>query len=333
MDSPQTLFVFRWLIRDTFCQALASRAFWVMLAVTALGTIFCLGVRIEGGDDLTAPNDPFLADPATLQPLTGQPADLGTMRLLFGLVRVSLPRDRASGVTLVQVILGSWVAGTAGVLLILVWAAGLVPEFLQPANAAVLLTKPPPYWIILVGKYLGVILFVALQAALFFLCTWVALGIATGVWPTGYLAGAPLMVLHFAALYSFAVLLGVTTRSTMASALGTLLFWVACVCVNSARLAAVSLPEVAPQAQHLSPASRTLAEASYWALPKPLDYLILLEQALGAKAHMMTLSSLPEVAPVVNSSSFDPTLIVLSSLLGSLFLLILAGSQLARIEY
>jgi ABC-type transport system involved in multi-copper enzyme maturation permease subunit len=333
MDSPQAIYVFRWLIRDTFCQALTSRAFWVMLGVTVICTVFCLGVRVHGGEGLTTPDDPFLFDPKTNQPLTRGGIELGSIDLLFGLVHVGLPRDRAAGVLLLHVAFGSWVAGTGGVLLLLLWASSLVPEFLQPANAAVLLTKPPPYWLVLAGKYLGVMLFVAVQAGLFFGCTFVALGVSTGVWPAGYLAGAPLMVLHFAALYSFAVLLGVSTRSTMAAALGTLLFWVACVSVNSARVAAVGMPEVAPEARYLTPASRMLAEASYWALPKPLDYLVLLEQALGASKVQMTLSDLADWQRVLMANRFDPPLIIFSSLLNSLFLLVLAGAQLARIEY
>ena len=49
MTGSQWIYATRWLIRDTFRQALATRVFWVMLALTVLCVVFCLGVSVEGG--------------------------------------------------------------------------------------------------------------------------------------------------------------------------------------------------------------------------------------------------------------------------------------------
>ena len=107
--------------------AVASRVFWIMLAFSGICIVFCLGVSIQGGDNLRPEGD-FLYHPKTGEPLSGPAPDLGHMNLLFGAMRVPLFRDREAGVHLIGVILASWVAGAAGLLLSLVWTAGFVPE-------------------------------------------------------------------------------------------------------------------------------------------------------------------------------------------------------------
>ena len=57
-----------------------------------------------------------------------------------------------------------------------------------------LLAKPVPRWLILAGKFAGVILFVGMQAALFFAGTWLALGLRTGIWLNEYLLGVPVSI-------------------------------------------------------------------------------------------------------------------------------------------
>src|SRR5687767_13196502 len=133
MDSPAIIYALRWLIRDTFKQAAASKVFWIMLAFSGLCIVFCLGVSIEGGQELKG-EDKFLYAPKSGQPLVGPNPEAGTLSLLFGAFRVQLFRDGAAEVHLLQMILGGWVAGAAGLLFALVWTAGFLPEFLQPAN-------------------------------------------------------------------------------------------------------------------------------------------------------------------------------------------------------
>ena len=58
-------------------------------------------------------------------------------------------------------------ADAVGLLLALLWTASFLPTFLEPAAVAVLLAKPVPRWQLLVGKFAGVLAFVAFQAARF----------------------------------------------------------------------------------------------------------------------------------------------------------------------
>lgn len=330
MNSPQAMYILRWLIRDTFCQAWTTRIFWIMLGFSCLCIIFCLGVSVAGGDNLRPEGD-FLYNPKTDQPLTGATPDLGQVQLLFGMFRVNLARDREGVVQLIQVILASWVAGAVGLLVTLVWTAGFVPESLQPGNASVLFAKPFPRWFYLAGKYLGVICLLTFQASIFFVGTWLALGLRTGVWGPGYLAGLFLLVLHFASIYSVSVFLGVVTGSTVAAALGSILFWMLCLAVNYGRDAALALPTLAPQTDPLSPVTLFILNAGYWILPKPADFIIVLENALGAHTHMATLSTLPEFAAASQGGSAE--LSIVTAILFTVAVLAIAGRQLAARDY
>src|SRR5262249_27381781 len=126
---------------------------------------------------------------ATPEKLANQGVDVisGDLTLAFGAIRLQLGRDREDAVRFLQLLLAGAVAATAGILLILAWAAGFFPTFLDPSAAAVLLAKPVPRWSLLVGKYLGVLAFVGFQAAVFVTGTWLALGVKTGVWDAAYL--------------------------------------------------------------------------------------------------------------------------------------------------
>jgi ABC-type transport system involved in multi-copper enzyme maturation permease subunit len=332
MDSPSIIYVLRWLVADTFRQARATRVYWLMLAISGLCIAFCLSVSLEGGGNLRPEGD-YLYNPRTDQPLDGPSADLGQMNLLFGAVRVQLFRDGPSAVHMLQVVLGTWVAGGVGLLLTLVWTAGFLPEFLQPGNATLLFAKPVPRWLFLVGRFLGVVLFVAFQGAIFFAGTWLALGIKTNVWLGGYLAGLPLLVFHFAVVYSFSALLAVLTRSTLACILGVVLFWIACLGINYGRHAVLALPVLAPEARPLSPLSSFAAEVGYWILPKPADMIVILEQAYQAGDHMTGLSHLPEFQYVLARERFDASLSLFTSLLFCLAMLAVAGRQLAEVDY
>lgn len=328
MNSPALIYALRWLIRDTFRQAVAGKVFWILLILSAMAIVFCLGVSVEGGlrfeeGELVTPS----GEPHTA---SGQPP--GKLHLLFGAMKIDFYRGPAQEVHLIQVVLATWVAGTVGLLLTLVWTAGFLPDSLQPASASVLLAKPVPRWVFLLGKYLGVVLFMALQTFIFFFGTWVALGLKTDVWEVGYLAGIPLLTLQFAGLFAFSVLLAVLTRNTVACVLGVVLFWAICTGVNYARHAAMALPELSNGAE-MSGGSLFLINLGYWVLPKPADMLILLEDALGAASMKTTLSSLPEFAAVQRLGAFDPLLSMASIFLFVALMLALAGYQLRKVDY
>jgi ABC-type transport system involved in multi-copper enzyme maturation permease subunit len=327
MTSPAAIFAIRWLIKDTFRQSLASRLFWLMLGASGLCILFCLSISIEGGQPLLLPGEIELRG-GDGQPLTGANPKPGYLKLAFGAFRFPLFRDGKAEVHFLLVLLAKVVAGTFGLLLALIWTAGFLPDFLQPGAASVLLAKPVPRWSLLAGKFLGVLTFVTLQGMIFFGGTWLALGLRTGIWLPGYLAGIPLLALSFAFVYGMSALLAVCTRSTVLSICGAILFWVLCFGVNYSRHLAVARQYLEPGAE--APAYESLVKAGYWVLPKPADMGMLLDKGLKASDHFGTP---PELQVVQQKGEFDSDLSLLSSLGFTVVILGVAAGRLSRAEY
>src|SRR4051812_45841917 len=102
MNLPAAFLAVHWLIRDTFRQALASRIFWVMLFVTGVCVVFCLGVgttnlptdvaeRVPSSDGKWQRLSPFEREKSGVDTIDGE------LTFLFGASRVpwNLPRESA----------------------------------------------------------------------------------------------------------------------------------------------------------------------------------------------------------------------------------------------
>jgi ABC-type transport system involved in multi-copper enzyme maturation permease subunit len=250
----------------------------------------------------------------------------GRMTLLFGAFSIPLGRERADAVRFVELALAWGVAGTAGLLLALVWTAGFVPSFLEPSAASVLLSKPISRRQMLLGKYLGVVAFVGVHMTLFVAATWLALGVRTGVWELTYWWCVPLLLVQFAVFYSFSVLLAVATRSTVACVFGSILFWLVAWGINYGSVMAHNVPEP----DSLAPGVVACADAAYWVTPKPVDGGLMLFNALQAEQHF----DKPIVFRVLESRpSFSVQLSILSSLLITALLLAMSAYEFNALDY
>jgi hypothetical protein len=338
MNLPTAILTIRWMTWDTFRQAKASGILWLMLAVSMLCTVFCLSASVHDDRPLQRPgepteflprNDPIAKDAVKLQ---NQGVDVvqGELRLAFGAVRLPQGRDAEDSVRFLQLILAGGVADALGLLLCLTWTAGFLPTFLEPGAAGVLLSKPVPRWWLLLGKYAGVLGFVGFQAVVFVGGTWAALGIATGMWIPEYLLCIPLLLVHFAVMYSVSALLAVCTRSTVACVFGSILFWFLCWGLNYGRHMLVTLPSLSPETAAFPPAFQGFVDVIYWVLPKPADFSILLQNALHAGTHF---GAVPVFAKVQEVGAFYPELTILSSVAFAGVILITAARQLVTTDY
>ncbi len=330
--NPLVLRTVRGMIWDTFRQSLASKLFWGMLAITGIAMLVCFSLTLSA--DATKPNDPH--DATGYLPrgevknvgeervkADGVPVIGGEISLGFGLVNIPLGRHRDDTVKFVQLWLAGAIADTVGVLLALLWTAGFLPNFLEPQSATVLLAKPTPRWAILLGKYLGVVLFVALQATLFVGGTWLALGMKTGVWNIGYWLAVPLLTLNFAIFYSVSVFLAVSTRSTIASIFGTLMVWLLCWAINFSHVRlAVSPPS--------GISDSTVLNAAYWVLPKPLDLGAVFYDAVRAEGFAL---KVPELESAQAAGLVHPELSVMTSLAFALLVLLAAAYEFKHTDY
>jgi ABC-type transport system involved in multi-copper enzyme maturation permease subunit len=329
MNSPTVLYILRWLTRDTFRQARSSALFWLMLAASGVFVFACLSVGVTGATPLQHPGDltEFMPRQSGIAPeeATRSGVDLisGELTLGFGLFHVELGRDPEDAVRFLQLLMAGGVADTAGILFALLWTAGFVPSFLEPSSASVLLSKPVPRWLLLTGKFLGVLAFVAFQVLVFIGGTWIALGIRTGVWHPLYLLSIPVLLLHFSLFFSFSALLGVLTRSSLISMVGSLLFWFACWGVNFSHLAAVASARSSEGALH------QFVTAGYWILPKPADLNYFLQELVQSAAYFARVPALAALRP----DAINPAATLATSILFIAVALALAGRQLRRADY
>ena len=338
------------LVVDTFRQAKASGITAMMLVVTVVCALLCLSVRISNDVPLHAGDDPPLFLPTNLPKSDAVKGSIspeakaildtdharakhdgfdlirGEVSLAFGAITFPVGRERVDSVRFLETLLGGAIAGTFGLLLALVWTAGFMPTFLETGAISVLIAKPVNRRTLLLGKYLGVIVFMGCQVTLFVALTWLALGVRTGVWDRIYLWSVPLILLQFAVYYGFSVLLAVSTRSTVACVFGSLLFWLISWGMNYGGAMAHGDSE----SKALSRASRVFAETCYWISPKPIDSALILFNALDASSHF---EKPVHFQRVESRASYSPAASIASSLVLASALLGLACFEFRETDY
>jgi ABC-type transport system involved in multi-copper enzyme maturation permease subunit len=115
----------------------------------------------------------------------------------------------------------TWVA----TILALVSTAAIIPDFVASGAIDVALAKPISRLRLFFTKWLTGLLFVLLQVALFTLAAFLVIGFRGGKWMPGLFLGVPIILCFFSYLYAFSALVGLVTRSTIASLLITVAFW------------------------------------------------------------------------------------------------------------
>jgi hypothetical protein len=158
----------------------------------------------------------------------------GKVNVLFGMWVIET--DKFTGVTgiktdVIATLVVDGIMDTAlggmGVLLSIIATAGSFPTFLDRGAIDGILCKPMPRWKLFLGRYVGGMVFMGVQAAIFVVLTFLVVGLRWGVWLPGYLLAIPLVVLLFSYLYCISALVAVVTRSTVAAVLLTMLAWMA----------------------------------------------------------------------------------------------------------
>lgn len=330
MTLPSAIFVIRWLIRDTFRQARANGILWLMLAVSGLCIVFCLSVSTVDlplwEPEATRVTPDAVKDKERARK-HGVDVINGKVLLAFGAVSIDDWRTyRNTAVRYLEMVLLGVVADTGGILLALIWTAGFLPTFLETSNASVLLAKPVPRWTLLLGKFLGVLVFVAFQATVLVVGVWLALAIKTSVWDLTCLLAIPILLIHFAVFFSISALLAVTTRSTVACVFGSLLFWFLCFGMNMGRHYVWTLKEM----EGLPGSFFALVDVGYWVLPKPADLEVLLTEALRAEKDFVEPFDL---ATLKARGGWYPETSLLASILFGLSILGLAARELVTTDY
>jgi ABC-type transport system involved in multi-copper enzyme maturation permease subunit len=115
---------------------------------------------------------------------------------------------------------------TWGVLILaLISTAGIFPDFLSGGSVDLYIAKPISRARLFVTKYFCGMLFAFLQVAIFSVVAFFVVGIRAHLWEPRLFLAIPIALCLFSYLYTIAVLLGVLTRSTVATLLLTILLW------------------------------------------------------------------------------------------------------------
>ncbi|MGD9791326.1 MAG: ABC transporter permease [Phycisphaerales bacterium] len=199
------------MFADAYRELNSKKLFWISLGISGLVVVIMglLGIDEEG-------------------------ISIGPWHLGFGMLNSSVltPGDMYKQV-FVNLGIGVWLSW-ASVILALVSTAGMFPEFLANGAIDVLLSKPIGRMRLFLTKYLTGLMFVGLQVLAFTLASFLVIGIRGGVWEFGLFVAVPLVTLVFSYLFGVMVLVGVLTRSTIASLLITGIVWFVLFLANSA---------------------------------------------------------------------------------------------------
>lgn len=110
-------------------------------------------------------------------------------------------------------------------ILALISVSSLFPDFLASGAIELTLSKPIGRARLFLTKFMVGLLFVALQVVAFAFTSYLVIGFRGGGWELRLFWAVPIVLLFFSYLYSVNALLGLITRSTIASLLLTMLFW------------------------------------------------------------------------------------------------------------
>jgi ABC-type transport system involved in multi-copper enzyme maturation permease subunit len=116
---------------------------------------------------------------------------------------------------------GAWVTILVSVIL----TSFFIPNMLRKGTVDMLVVKPIHRVTLLIYKYIGGLTFIFLNTTLAIGGVWLALGLRTGQWPTGFLVMILVITFFFAILYSVSALAGVLTRSPIVAILMACATW------------------------------------------------------------------------------------------------------------
>jgi len=102
-----------------------------------------------------------------------------------------------------------------GLLLAIFSSASFIPVMLEKGNIDLLLSKPISRAQLLLGKYIGVVLFIFLNIFFFVFGVWLIISIKFGYWDASFLTLAFVITFAFAVLYALILLFGVITKNSI----------------------------------------------------------------------------------------------------------------------
>ncbi len=134
------------------------------------------------------------------------------------------PRDLFYKMIFQNLGINIWLTWLAAILA-LISTASVVPELIANGSIDMMLSKPITRHRLFLTRWVTGLFFAGIQAAVFVTASFFVIGLRGGAWEPGLFLAIPVVIIFFSYLYCFCALMGVLTRSTVASLILTLVFW------------------------------------------------------------------------------------------------------------
>lgn len=187
-----------------------------------------------------------------------------------------------------------------GTLLAIFASSGLIPSVLEPGRIALLLSKPVSRPVLILGRFVGNVLVVAINHIYLVGAIWIIIGIKTHIWEPRFLLAIPSCLFIFSVLLCMVTLIGVVTESAALSVMITVALMVISAILAQHRLVMRLLS---------SEWSRDLWRALYWIVPKFYDLATVMMHSI------LFDRDVDWIAPLWTSTAF-----ALVTLFGALFI-------------
>ena len=194
--------------------------------------------------------------------------------------------------------------GWVGITLALIATAGFFPALIERGAIEVVLSKPIARWRVFLGKYLGGMVFILVQAALFVILTFLVIGFRWLAWLPGYIWSFPLLVVMFSYLYCVSALVAIYFRSTIAAVLLSLGAWAVFAGVQTT----ADYFEMYPKWQE-NRSAYNVVRTVRWIVPKTQDITYLAARWSGAWPSADLVPEYVEDESLSSSSQYDPEMV------------------------
>lgn len=134
------------------------------------------------------------------------------------------PRDTFYKLIFQSLGINIWLTWLAAILA-LISTASVVPELVASGSIDMMLSKPITRTRLFLTRWVTGLFFAGIQALVFVTASFLVIGIRGGVWEPALFIAVPVVIVFFSYLYCVCALVGLLTRSTVASLLLTLVFW------------------------------------------------------------------------------------------------------------
>jgi ABC-type transport system involved in multi-copper enzyme maturation permease subunit len=109
----------------------------------------------------------------------------------------------------------AWILYVFAICLGIFASASFVTSLMEKGAIDLLISKPVPRWLYILGKYSGAFIIMLLEVAFFVIGMWAVVSLSVGRWNWGFPMSIVHIMLGFASLYSVVVLVSVLSRSNL----------------------------------------------------------------------------------------------------------------------